>query len=228
MSSPVEHLYQSLVLGVSDRNFFHPFITEEHKKRLLRGVFESYYFDIEAGGVIFDTNRNWSGNADGLAKIFPDAKIICCVRDIVSILNSFEHLFKKNPGETPKIKGFVPHMNIHERTECLMSASGTIGGALSALRKGYYGKERDRLLIVNYDDLVAHPEKALSTIYKFIGEPYFHHDFENLSYEEKEFDAYVGLPGMHTVRKKVSFGTKHSELILPKDIVERYERVELF
>jgi sulfotransferase len=228
MSGPVEHIYTSVLGAMSGRNDFSVFITEDHRKRVLRGIFETYYADIAGDKVIFDTNRNWPNRLPGLVQLFPDAKIICCVRDLVAILNSFEHLVKKNPFEVSRFVGFDPEISVYARIERLMdSRTGPVGKALCALREGYASENRSKLLLVDYDELIAHSEKVVSNIYKFINEPLFQHDMANLQYEEKEFDTRIGLPGMHTVRSKIGFEMKNQELILPKDIVEKYRHVKL-
>jgi hypothetical protein len=47
---------------------------------------------------------------------------------------------------------------------------------------------------------MRNPSAAMRAIYQFIGEPWFEHDFGKLAFSADEFDARVGMPGLHSVR----------------------------
>ena len=63
------------------------------RERLLRGLFDSYYADVERP-VIFDTNRSWNSHLPALMKLFLEAKIICCVRDVAWIMADSLHIYR--------------------------------------------------------------------------------------------------------------------------------------
>ena len=67
--------------------------TVNQRKNLLYGIFDGYYQHIEKP-VILDTSRSWPKKTNLLKELFPYTKILCPVRDVVSILNSFEVLLK--------------------------------------------------------------------------------------------------------------------------------------
>ena len=59
-------------------------------------------------------------------------------------------------------------------------------------------------------------------VYDFIGEPWHPgHDFENVEFNADDFDAALGLRGLHTVRRRVAFEPRKT--ILPPDVWKRYE-----
>jgi len=58
-------------------------------------------------------------------------------------------------------------------------------------------------------------------LYNELGYPAFRHDFNNVQYEADEFDAQLGVPGLHTVRRKVEF--QQRKTILPPDLFERFK-----
>ena len=64
--------------------------------RILRALFSAYYADFEAD-IVFDTNRRWCANMSLILKLFPDAYVICCVRDPVAIVDSIERLLQQHP-----------------------------------------------------------------------------------------------------------------------------------
>jgi sulfotransferase len=39
---------------------------------------------------VFDTNRSWCARLPLLTSLFPEAKVICCVRDIPWIFDSID------------------------------------------------------------------------------------------------------------------------------------------
>ena len=65
---------------------------------------------------------------------------------------------------------------------------------------------------------MADPEAMLKEVYKFIGQEYEEgvHDFENVEMERDEYDSVLNAPGLHTVRKSVTYEQK--PMLLPDDI----------
>ena len=71
-----------------------------------------------------------------------------------------------------------------------------------------------------YEGLTRDPKAALQAVYKFLGEPWFEHDFDHVEYNADKFDARLGLPGLHTVKPKVSAPKRES--VLPPDLFKRF------
>src|SRR5882672_12117501 len=99
MTSPVGTLFAALLSQMSQSNEFAVFIEEAQRKAILAGLFESYYRDIQAEKLVFDTNRLWCAKLPALAALFPQAKVIACVRDIPWVLDSLERLVQRNKFE---------------------------------------------------------------------------------------------------------------------------------
>ena len=76
------------------------------------------------------------------------------------------------------------------------------------------------MLLLTYESLSRNPSAAMRAVYQFIGEPWFDHDFQHISYNADEFDARVGMPGLHTVRPKVE--PIERAAILPREIFARF------
>ena len=104
-----------------------------------------------------------------------------------------------------------------------MMANGLVGLALNGLKEAFYGHNSDRLMVISYSRLVSNPAAVIDQIYQFIGEPTHGHDFDNVAFAEKAFDALLGAPGLHDVRQQV--GAVPSRVILPPDMVARYAGV---
>ena len=52
----------------------------------MEGVFSGYYHAAEPGAVLFNTNRLWCARMPALAELFPQAQVICCVRNLAWIM----------------------------------------------------------------------------------------------------------------------------------------------
>jgi sulfotransferase len=102
-----------------------------------------------------------------------------------------------------------------------------VGFPWSALKEAYYGEQSESLLIVDYELLARAPEKVLPLIYQFIDEPWYEgHDFNNVEYTASEFDEALGVKGLHTVRRKVSFEPRKT--ILPPDLFKKFEAMDFW
>lgn len=221
MTSPVGSLYMAMQGAMSRRNEAAVFIDEDQKRALLRGVFTSYYHAIGAEKLVFDTNRVWCTKIASLADHFPRAKVICCVRHIPWIMDSIERLIRRNPHELSGLFGFEAGGTVYTRVNRLALNDGLVGYALDALREAYYGEHADRLLLIEYEALTRDPGRTLARLYEFIGETPFDHDFENVDYDARDFDLAIGAPGLHTVRRVVTFTPRAT--ILPPELFQRFE-----
>ncbi len=223
MSSPVYGLFRAMLSETSARNEGAVFVDNEIRKRLLMAVFDAYYHEA-AAAVIFDTNRGWTTKLPALVELFPDAKLICCVRNPVWILDSLERLVRRNAYELSGIFSYDPGGTVYSRVEGLASASGMYGFSLNALREAVYGLHSDRLLLVRYETLTANPLGTLAAIYGFLGEDLHPHDPKHIEpcYDMIEFDQRLGTPGLHDVGRSVVASERPT--ILPPDLFARYER----
>jgi len=95
-----------------------------------------------------------------------------------------------------------------------------VGFAWSALKEAHYGEQSEALLLVEYDLLTQRPEECLTLIYQWLGEPWYDHDFDNVEYDEPEFDRQLGAPGLHAVKRKVRHEPRPT--VLPPDLFEKF------
>ncbi len=221
MTSPVGAIYLAMQGAVSRKNEAAVFIDEDQKRALLSGVFENYYHAIGAQKLVFDTNRIWCSKMPQLAQHFPKAKVICCVRHVPWIIDSIERLERRNVFDLSGIFGFEAGGTVYSRANRLAASDGMVGYAIDALREAFYGEHADRLILVTYEALTRDPAGTLAHLYEFIGEPAFAHDFNDVAYDAPEFDAALASPGLHTVRKQVSFIERPT--LLPPDLFARFE-----
>jgi sulfotransferase len=220
IASPVETLTGTAidVVTAAESNLT---VTEEQRKNLIYGIFEGYYKHIEKP-VIFDSSRDWAKKTNFLQALFPYTKILCPVRDIVSILNSFEVILNKNCFYTKQINEKVFSQNIFIRIDELFQRE--ILNYHSFLKEGY-ALNPEMIYFIEYENLCKEPERTMRSIYEFLEKPYYSHDFENVEYSNETFDNACNLKDLHTVKKRVEY--KPPRCILPPEIVKKYKEMDM-
>lgn len=227
MTSPVGSLFTGMLNQFSAGSEFGPVITQAQRKRLLSGLFNNYYADVADKEIVFDTNRLWCAKLPAIQDLFPQAKMIACVRNVAWIMDSIERLYRANPYENTKLfNDDVERNTVYSRVDTLAQRNRLVGFAWAALKEAFYSEQASSLLIIEYDLLAQAPEKVLRLVYDFIEEPWYPHDFNNIEYDAPEFDEALGLKGLHKVRPKVAMETRHT--ILPPDLFEQYSQLSFW
>jgi sulfotransferase len=221
MSGPLAGLATALLQQMSGQNEFSVFIDDARRERLLRGLFENYYADSPAE-VVFDTNRDWCARLPLLKTLHPEAKIIACVRHMPWVIDSVEQLVRRNVLQPSSIFNYATGGTVYSRVEAIAKGDGLVGHAYNALREAYYGPDATgRLLLLQYETLVADPARAMQAVYDFIGDPVFAHDFKRIRFDAAEFDRRAGTPGLHAIRPAVA--AEQRQTVLPPDVFRRFE-----
>lgn len=221
MSSPVAALFMGLLNQVSAGSEFAPVVTTEQRRRLSRALFDAYYADMDDRDVVFDTNRLWCSRLPALLDLYPEAKVIACVRNVAWIMDSLERRYRANPFENTRLFNDDTERNtVYSRVETLAQRNRLVGFAWSALREAFYGEHAQALLVVDYDLLTQAPDKVMPLIYQFLGEQPYDHDFDRVEYDAPEFDAALGVNDLHRIRPRVAFESRRT--ILPPDLFDQY------
>ena len=203
-------------------------LEEDKRPAILRAMVRAYCETTSDREVFIDTNRAWCARMPLVADLFPEAKVIACVRDVSWVMDSLERMFRKNPYEVTRLfSSENERATVFARTDALARPSRLVGLAWTALKEAYYGEFSNRLLIVDYDILARSPEKTLKLVYKFLGEQWFEgHSFDNVEYDAPEYDAALGVKGLHTVRPKVEFVPRKT--ILPPDVFSKFAGMDFW
>jgi sulfotransferase len=221
IASPINVLVDHLLY--TNTNGFNALLTSNKIKQLIKSTFDVCYNDIQQE-VIFDTNRCWSGKLELLKDIFPNTKIICCVRDINSILNSFEHVYRQNIYRSNSIVYGNNNSNIYQRCHSLMD--DVLGVGLTNLKTGIHSANSDMIYLVEYDDLIIHTKDIVTEIYKFCELEYFEHDYDNITNVPHTVivDTLISLPGLHDVRSTIM--RREIPQYLPHDLMNQFSGME--
>ncbi len=204
----------------------------DHKSldNVLDNVFNLYYKDwpqriiIDRGTIMVSGNP---GNFELMQKHFKNNfKCIILLRDLMDVLASYIKWYTENSSAFPNKYGCK---NDEEKLLMLMNKDGAIVKNLKAIKNSY--NYSNICYYVRYDDIVTNPEQEFKKIYKFLGEPYFNHRFNNLdqvNINGLSYDDKIVGNNMHKlfdgpVRKVYN---PYIEKI-PKSIRERYEHIKI-
>jgi len=224
ISGPAARMVRAIINEAQAQSGYRKQCPEAKRKLLIQSLLQTYY--QEANEVIFDTNRGWTLMTPLLQDAFPQAKMICCVREVPWILDSFEQLLRKNPYSNTSLFSPEESVDVYARAGSLLRPDRTLGFALNGLKQALYGGEKQMILLVHYDDLCQNPEAVMQDVYEFLGEAPFQHNFNNVEASYDEFDEDLNLKGMHKVRKKVEHIVR--EPIIPPDLWHQTEALSFW
>jgi sulfotransferase len=221
ISGPVAGMVRALLENMSGKNEFSVFIEDAQRERILRSVAEQFYANNDAK-VIFDTNRAWCARMPLLKTMYPDSKVIACVRHMPWVIDSIERIVQRNVFQPSSIFNYLSGGTVYSRADGLAGADGMVGFAYNALKEAYFGEHAaGRLMLLQYESLVKDPQKALAAVYRFIDQPLFEHNFNHIEFDATKFDQKAGTPGLHEVRNKVAPNERTT--LLPPDLFKRFE-----
>lgn len=222
MTSPLGDMVGAMVSEMSGKNEFSIMVSDGQRADVIQGLVRSFYRSVDTH-IIFDTSRVWCSKMPLLATLFPHAKVMACVRELPWILDSVERLVRAQPLGANKMFRFEPFGTVYSRIEAIIDSSNLVGFSFQATKDAFYGEfARDRLVLLTYESMTRNPKASMQMIYKLLGEPWFDHDFDHVEYSAVEFDARLGLPGLHTVRPKVTSPQRQS--VLPPDLFNRFAK----
>lgn len=123
-----------------------------------------------------------------VARLFPRAKVLACVRELPWVVDSIERLVQRNVFSPSSIFNYSAGGTVYTRANNIVAEDGMVGAPYDALKQACFGAQRDRLLLVQYETLTSDPAKTMDAIYDLLGEPLFEHDFGRVDYDVTAFD----------------------------------------
>lgn len=217
--TPVGRIVTETLQAMGPGNEADGYITNAHRTRILRGVFDGYYEPAaNFKSVVFDNNRRWCANVALLTNLYPRSRIICCMRQPAEIVDSFERLFQAHPLNLSVIPGARANTTVYERAAAIMKPDGVVGFALNAFRSAYFGDLREQLILVEYSDLCRYPGLTMANLHKELRLAHFNYDFNKIEPipGSTEFDRDVSTPGLHDLKPKVVYQPRTP--VLPPDL----------
>ena len=227
MTGPVGMLWGTLLQSMSVSGEFGSFFSDEQRRAILLATLGAYYSTIPREHMVFDTNRAWTGRMPLIRDLYPDAFVICCVREVSWIIDSVERLVRKNALQPSRMFSLRSAGSVYSRVDELMDPEhGLVGLPWRTLREAWFGEHAERIIVVRYESLVRQPGDVLRRLYDRLGQAQFPHDFDNVAYEAPAFDAQLGMPDLHRVQPQIAYRKRES--CLPPDLFAKYADVNFW
>jgi len=199
---------------------------EHNLQRVLNSYIYSYH-DTDKP-IIFDKGRGWLSLLE-LAEFATGekAKVLVPVRNINSILASFEKLYRANAHKNKHTGDYFQAQTVEGRCKHLASSNEVLGLAYNRLKDCIQRGLSDRLFLVEFEDLTHNPEQSMRAIYDFLGYDYFEHNFANVEQSTYEDDSVHGMD-LHTIHNEVKPVLDDSIKILGQDVHKQYYNSEFW
>lgn len=220
--NPLSNFIKKIIIESNSQPDYLSQCPESKQVQLIRNLVNTYHSD-SAAEVCFNTNFEWSSLLPILDVTHPDSKIICCVRDIPNILNSFEKLFKQNPFACSSLFNEETIETVYTRSTSLMMPGSVLRNAYDSLKEIITGPQKHKVMILEFQYLCSSPEKIMRSLYNFIGEPYYEHDFSNLKFTHT---GHTNIKNLYNVRPILE--SCATEFIIPPDIINQFSNLEVW
>lgn len=219
ISSPLCAMTQALVSGMA-RPESAVFFSDTQRDFMVLSLIEAYCLTRPSADVV-DTSRSWTGHLPLIAKLYPDAHVICCVRNLGWIVNSFERILARHPLRASGMFNFRADASVYDRAADLMDERrGVIGKAYARLKQAWFGEHAKRLIVIDYESLIATPRLIVAELYDICGWATYQHRFDDVEFDSPKFDESLGIPGLHRVSGPVR--SENPQLVIPPDLFDRY------
>lgn len=199
----------------------HNLVSAAFKAFCREGMF-GYFNSITDKKYVIDKSRGWGAYKPFLDSFYPESKVVCMVRDLRSILSSYEKIYRKNQATSHdpiRNDSEARGTTVHKRVDSWVHPTQAIGRALERIFDIIRQKYDNQILFVKYEELCIRPDQTMSKIYSYLELPNFIHDFDNIKQVTKEDDTVYGLtPDLHVIKEKLSFPKKDHNDILGADI----------
>lgn len=177
--------------------------------------------------IIIDKNRGWGKNIPASTILFEkEIKVIATVRDLPSIMASWLTLLHNNPNN------FVDD-EIRKAGQIVNDENRMIQRWFSMVKdcmEGLVQLKKDaanRLLLIDYDDLIHDTSNILFNIEKFLNISHYKYDLNNIISITNDDDLSAwGLNGMHTIRPIIKKISKPAIEILGEDLYNKFVELE--
>jgi sulfotransferase len=177
-------------------------------------------------GVIIDKNRGWGKNMPASSILFgKDIPVIATVRDLPSIMASWLSLIKQHPNHISRVirsRGFEP-TDENILAEMWFNMVQDCMAGLCQLKQD----AGDRLLLIDYDNLVSNPTEQLVKVEQFLNLPKWDYNLAHIENDTVDDDAAAwGIPHMHTIRPTLSKTSKSAKEVLGDLMYHRFVELE--
>jgi sulfotransferase len=180
-----------------------------------------YYRSITNKKYIIDKSRGWLIHYNFLNSFYVNPKIICLVRDIRSVLASYERIEQQSILLSDKVDNLkLKNTTILKRAEDRL-LTAPIGLSINRLYDILNQPFKDKILFLKYEDLTLNPENCLFKIYNFLNIKSYVHNFSNIEQTTQEDDEIYGIRNLHTIKSSIQPSKDYYLDILDKNFCDK-------
>lgn len=157
--------------------------------------------------ITVDKNRGWLHLIETIRDLFPDFKMIVCLRDLRDVYSSIEKQHRKTL--LLEYPDHMEHNIIDIRASTLFADNGVVGGPIKALYNiADVPDIVDHLFFLRYEDFIKEPQKTMDTVFNFLEVSAHKINFDNIEQTTKESDSYYRFKYPHTIKNKFTVPEK--------------------
>lgn len=196
--------------------------------KLYKSIVDAFYPDDRSFPIVFDKHRGWPRNVDAVRSyVDAEPKIICPVRPIAEIMASYITLAERDPDNfiDRELRELGEPISNESRANYLWRVTMKV-----AYENMLIGMKMhpESMLLVEYDQLVFRPEKALARIYKFCGMDLYEHEFEGIENTCAEAkDEAWGMKNLHDIRSTIGKQSVDPLCYLPREAIDYFSQFDL-
>jgi len=168
---------------------------------ILLGYFQN---EMLKGKSCFDKSRGWLQYIEEIEIVLNrKVQVISTVRDVRSILASFEKIYRKRGIDYPYPvpPEFFKAQTVEGRCELLLSEKGVLGIAINRLRDALR-RIGDRVIVIPYDYLTSDPQGVMKILHDKLDLKDFEYDHTNVKQVTKENDLWHGMD-LHVIKPEI-------------------------
>lgn len=187
--------------------------TSNKQLTIIKDLFQSYHSDTDRP-IVFNKSRGWAPIIELVElSIEKPVKILTTIRELPSILASFEKLYRKELKNIESPMMMNPEMSILSSRLNAWS-NGVVGSAFNTIQDACMRGHRSKFHFIDYVNLTSSPESTMRDIYRFLDKPFFIHDFNKVDQYTTEKDVEHGFTDLHTIRPVIKPQVDDSREIL--------------
>jgi len=177
--------------------------SEQVKRAFLtycRYALEGFFDGITDKPYVIDKSRAWGINKDFLDAFYPNAKVVCIVRDLRDIVASMEKNYRKHPDKFT----IGEETSIADRVSLWMKPDAKpVGQTIHNLKETIHRGHNKSMLFVKFEDLSAEPQLVMDAIHDYFEISRYEYDFNNIKQVTFEDDKWHGIYGDHKIKSSI-------------------------
>ena len=196
-------------------------------RNFCRGGMQGYCNTLTDKPNIVLKGRGWKGNIDWVENFMGEKPIMfCMVRNLKSIVASFEKLHRKNPDKTSQwlLDHEARGTTVFKRVDMYLKnipLSISLDRIQEILERGM----EDKIRFIRAENLTSSPQEIMNEVYDILEVERYTHNFNNIEQVTKENDVIHALDNdLHTIKNEVQPLVDDYMEILGKDACDMIDR----